>query len=50
MSGFLNRWSKRKSGLEVAEPELDQSKPKTQPLASSKINPVAAPQDGVATG
>lgn len=48
MSGFLNRWSKRKSGLEVAEPELDQSKPKTQPLASSKINPVAAPQDGVA--
>ena len=49
MSGFLNRWSKRKSGLEVAEPELDQSKPKTQPSTSSTSIPVPAPQGAVVT-
>jgi hypothetical protein len=49
MSGFLNRWSKRKSGLDVAEPDLDQSKPKAQPSAPSTINPAESPKGAVAT-
>jgi hypothetical protein len=49
MAGFLNRWAKRKSGLELAEPELEQSKVKTQPSPPTQINSVTAVQDAAVT-